>query len=186
MNALFEAAREVCDFMDSRRWKFCIIGGLAVQQWGEPRATLDADMTLLTGFGGEERYAESLLSAFSSRIPDGFAFAMANRVLLLKASNGRDVDIAFGALPFEEEMIRRARRQAFAPGLALPCCSPEDLFVMKSFASRPRDWLDAESIVVRQDRLDVSYILKQLELLCELKESPEILERAKRILAGER
>lgn len=184
MNALFEAAREVCDFMDSRRWDFCIIGGLAVQRWGEPRATLDADITLLTGYGDEERYARALLSAFTSRISDGLAFALNNRVLLLKASNGKDVDISFGALPFEEEMIRRANRQEFAPGLALPCCSPEDLFVMKAFASRPRDWLDAESIVVRQSRLDSSYILKQLEILCELKESPEIIEKARRVLVG--
>jgi hypothetical protein len=39
MNALFEAAKEVADFMKARRWKFCVIGGLAVQRWGEPRLT---------------------------------------------------------------------------------------------------------------------------------------------------
>ncbi len=49
MNALFTAAKEVCDFMQARRWKFCVIGGLAVHRWGEPRLTQDADLTLLTG-----------------------------------------------------------------------------------------------------------------------------------------
>jgi len=34
MNAIFAAAKEVCDFMKKRRWKFCVIGGLAVQRWG--------------------------------------------------------------------------------------------------------------------------------------------------------
>lgn len=28
MNAIFIAAKEVCDFMKARRWKFCVIGGL--------------------------------------------------------------------------------------------------------------------------------------------------------------
>ena len=44
MNGLFETAREVSDFMTERGWKFCLIGGLAVQHWGEPRTTLDADL----------------------------------------------------------------------------------------------------------------------------------------------
>jgi hypothetical protein len=182
VNALFAAAKEVCGFMKARRWTFCVIGGLAVQRWGEPRATLDADLTLLTGFGEEDRYVTTLLEAFESRIRDGRQFALTRRVLLLKASNGKPLDISLGALPFEVSMMRRAVQVAFCPGLKLPCCTAEDLFVMKAFASRPRDWLDAESIVVRQGRLDRHYILEQLRALCDLKEAPEIVERAKLLL----
>ncbi|MDD3544925.1 MAG: hypothetical protein PHG96_06150 [Kiritimatiellae bacterium] len=186
MNALFAAAKEVCDFMKARRWKFCIIGGLAVQRWGEPRATLDADLTLLTGFGDEDRYVTVLLDAFDSRIEDGLNFALTRRVLLLKASNGKQIDISLGALPFEASMMRRAVHVEFCPGLTLPCCTAEDLFVMKAFASRPKDWLDAESIVTRQGSLNRRYILEQLCALCELKETPEIVERAQRLLARKR
>lgn len=182
MNALFEAAKEVCEFMAGRRWEFCIIGGLAVQRWGEPRTTLDADMILLTGWGEEERYVTVILDRFASRVPDGHAFALARRVLLIRASNGKDVDIALGALPFEHSMVRRAAPVEFAPGLILPCCTAEDLFIMKAFAARPRDWLDAESIVIRQAHLDNGYILEHLTNLCELKEAPDILERATRLL----
>ncbi len=117
-----------------------------------------------------------------SRIADAHNFAMTQRVLLLEASNGRPVDIALGALPFEAEMVRRAVPVEFAPGIVLPCCTAEDLFVMKAFAGRPRDWLDVESIVTRQERLDREYILTRLSDLCKLKESPDILERAKRLL----
>ena len=183
VNAIFEAAKEVAVFMQARHWRFCVIGGLAVQRWGEPRATLAADMTLLTRLGGEERYATPLLEAFRSRIPDALSFALARRVLLLKASNGKDVDICFGALPFEEEMIRRAIQFEFAPGLILPCCTAEDLFVMEAFASRSRDWLDAESVVTRQEHVDTDYLLQQLNTLRDLKEAPEIAERAQRILS---
>ncbi len=183
MNALFAAAKEVCDFMQARRWKFCVIGGLAVQRWGEPRATLDADLTLLAEFGEEDRYVTALLDAFESRIANGLQFALTRRVVLLKASNEKSIDVSLGALPFELSMMRRAVQVEFCRGLILPCCTAEDLFVMKAFASRTKDWLDAESIVVRQGHLNSRYILEQLRALCELKETPEIVERAKRLLA---
>jgi hypothetical protein len=32
MNAVLEAAREVQEFIAARHWKFCFIGGLAVQK----------------------------------------------------------------------------------------------------------------------------------------------------------
>jgi len=182
MTGLFEAVQEVGAFMTEREWAFCIIGGLAVQRWGEPRTTMDADMTLLTGWGEEEPYVTAVLERFESRISDGHAFALSRRVLLIRASNGRDVDIALGALPFEVEMVRRAAPVEFAPGLVLPCCTAEDLFIMKAFAARPRDWLDAESVVVRQTHLDKGYILGHLSDLCDLKEAPDSLERAKCLL----
>lgn len=186
MNALFEAGAEVGAFIAEREWSFCIIGGVAVARWGEPRATLDIDITLLTGWGEEDTYVRALLERFPSRIPDAHEFALNRRVLLIRASNGRDVDIVLGALPFEAEMVRRAIPVAFAPGVVLPCCTAEDLFVMKAFADRRRDWLDAESIIIRQPELDKGYILKHLAELCEVKEAPDIYERAKRLLEVKR
>jgi hypothetical protein len=47
---------------------------------------------------------------------------------------------------------------------------------MKAFASRPRDWIDVEGIIVRQTgKLDWTYIDQELRPLAELKEAPEIL-----------
>ena len=187
MNALFEAAKEVTDFMKARRWKFCIIGGLAIQRWGEPRLTRDADLTLLTGFGEEERFASVLLETFRGRRPDTLEFALMNRVLLISASNGKDVDVSFGALNFEISMLKRATSFEFATGTVLPTCSAEDLFVMKAFAGRPQDWMDARGIVVRQGGLlNRSYILRHLAQLCELKETPEIVEQARQILESKK
>ena len=55
-NRLLDAAREIQGFCQSRHWRFCFIGGIAVQHWGEARLTRDADLTVFTGFGGEEGY----------------------------------------------------------------------------------------------------------------------------------
>lgn len=100
MKAVFSAAVEIQAFCLMKRYRFCFIGGLAVARWGEPRFTEDADLTLMTGWGGEVPYVETLLSAFESRIPDARPFALENRVLLLRAGNGVALDIALGALPF--------------------------------------------------------------------------------------
>ena len=185
MNALFVAANEVCAFMASRSWKYCLIGGLAVQRWGETRTTQDADLTLLTGYGQEEHFASDLLSHFRGRLQNALEFSLTNRVLLIRASNGKDVDISFGALGFEIDMIERATPFEFAPGIILPTCSAEDLFVMKAFASRPQDWIDARGIAIRQGMsLNQSYIFKHLSVLVSLKEAPEIVDQARRLLGG--
>lgn len=187
MNALFEAAREVCDFLSARRWKYCVIGGLAVQRWGEPRNTQDVDFTLLTELGKEEPFALSLLEHFEARVPEALSFALQNRVLLLRAKNGIGVDVSFGVLNFEQSMMRRASLFEFGPGYTFPTCSAEDLFIMKAFAGRPHDWIDAQRIVIRQKGiLNQRYILKHLTLLCELKEQPEIVEQARRTLRSVR
>jgi hypothetical protein len=181
MNALFVAAKEVADFIQARGWKFCVIGGLAVQRWGEVRTTLDADLTLITGFGDEERFVDALLAKFVPRVPDARERGLQQRVLLIRASNGKAVDISLGAFPFECGMVRRATPFAFADGVVLPTCSADDLFVMKIFAARPKDLHDAGTIAIRQ-RLNRAHILRELRPLCELKEAPELIEEARRIL----
>ena len=101
MNEVIRAAAALQAACEAERWNFCFIGGLAVQRWGEPRETVDVDLTLLTGFRDEGRFAEALIARFEPRIPDPLAFALTNRVLLLRAPSGVGLDIAFGGLPFE-------------------------------------------------------------------------------------
>lgn len=183
MNLLFEAAADIGRFFDSKGWRYCIIGGLAIQRWGEPRSTLDVDLTLLTQFGNEQEYIDAILANYESRVADAPAFALRNRILLIKAKNGKDVDVALGGLPFEEEMIARAAPFKFANGVTLTTCSAEDLFIMKIFAGRPKDIGDAEGIAVRQ-KLDSAYIIRHLEFLLEAKGAPEMMGIARKLLRG--
>jgi hypothetical protein len=184
MNGILTAAMEVSAFLAERGWQHCVIGGLAVQHWAEPRSTRDADMTLLADWGSEEAYARALTERFESRIANPPEFAARNRIILLRASNGTPVDIALGALPFEFDMVERAVQVDFADGSRLPCCAAEDLFIMKVFAARPRDWMDAENIATRQTSMDKDYILRQLTDLCEMQGRPDNLERAMKLLRG--
>ena len=76
MNDLIKMAAKVQAMFESQRWQFCFIGGIAIQKWGEPRVTRDMDITLLTGFGDEEKFIEVLLLHFIPRRPDAAAFAV--------------------------------------------------------------------------------------------------------------
>ena len=171
MNPLSEAAAEIQSFCQERGWPSTVIGGFAVQRWGEPRQTRDVDVALLTGFGPEAKVIDALLAAFASRRPDARDFAIAHRVVLIQASNGIPLDISLAALPFEERVIERSSPYAFAGPVPVITCSAEDLIVLKAFADRPQDWLDIQGILIRQgSTLDRRLIISELTPLLELKE----------------
>jgi hypothetical protein len=179
MNAIIGAAAELQAVCLAEQWRFCFIGGLAVQRWGEPRETVD--LTLLTGFGGEAPFVTRLLDRFEPRIPDAATFAQHTRVLLLRATSGVGLDVALGGLPFEEEAVARSSMFTFPPAVPLRTCSAEDLLVLKAFANRPKDWLDVDGVIIRQGgTLEWDYVQRHLAPLVELKEEPDILDRLSR------
>jgi hypothetical protein len=183
VNPLFAAALAVQTFCRARQWRFCFIGALAVQRWGEPRLTLDVDVTLLTGLGAEAAFVDGLLEHFAGRIPDAREFALRHRVLLIESTAAIPIDVALGAMPFEERAVARASDFLIQEGVVLTTCSAEDLIVFKAFAGREKDWLDIEGIVTRQgDRLDEALIWTEVEPLLELKDAPEAVERLRSTL----
>lgn len=175
MNAVWSAAREVIDWLDERDTPCCLIGGLAVLRWGEPRFTRDVDLTVLAPFGEEAAVVDLCLAKFAARIPDAREFALTRRILLLKTSNGVPVDIALGAIDFEIESIERATPYEFESGVVVRTCSAEDLIVHKSVAARSQDLLDIKGVVNRQfENLDVALIRRWLGIFGDLKEDPDI------------
>jgi hypothetical protein len=186
MNQVIAAALEIEAFCKEMGFRHCIIGGVALHRWGEPRQTKDVDLTVLTGFGREEPVVDSFLKRFNPRRADAREFALVNRVMLLRAENGVGLDVALGALPFEQAAIARATPFVLPDKSLITTCSAEDLIVHKAFADRPQDWVDVRMVVVRQGaRLNVSQILSSLHPLVEIKEAPEILDRLRTLLRDE-
>jgi hypothetical protein len=182
MKSLFLAAAELDTLLVKQGWRYCFIGGIALQRWGQPRLTNDVDVTLLTGFGNEAAYVDVLLKQYRARIPNGRDFALEHRTLLLQSQDGIPIDVALGGIEFEERVVSRATRYEFLPGVSLLTCSAEDLLVLKAFADRPRDWGDVETIITRQQtQLDWRYILEQLEPLCHAKGAPEIADHVRQL-----
>lgn len=157
---------------------FCVIGGVALQRWGEPRFTADADLSVLVEPGQERNVAERLLQRLEARIDDPLGFALRTRVLLLRSEQGVGIDLVLAGLPFEARVIERASDWDLGEGRILRTCSAEDLLVMKAFAARDKDWADVTSILERQGgKLNLELVREELRPLVEAKEEPDILEQ---------
>jgi hypothetical protein len=184
-NRLLDAALEIQQFCEDRRWNFCFIGGIAVQHWGEARLTRDADLTIFTGIGDDVRYVDELLARFRSRLPDARQFALDHRVLLLWASNDIPLDVTLGALPFEEKAASSSRAEEIVTGVRLRLVRPGSLVVFKVFANRPQDWLDIEGILVKSaSAIDWNEVRADLTELLHLQGDLSPLERLDSLLAA--
>jgi hypothetical protein len=182
MNAQEAAAWELDQFFRALGLPYAIIGGMAVQWWGEPRATRDVDLTVMTPLDQpSSTFILQVLGRFPGRIENAEEFARRNRVILITASNGCPVDISMGLPGYEEEVMQRTTEFELEPGKAIRICSAEDLIIHKAIAGRPQDVRDIEGIVYRQRQaLDVTTIRRWLRAFAELLDNPEIIERFER------
>lgn len=176
VSQLVSAAAAVLSVLDGAGIPACLIGGLVIPRWGQPRATTDADFSVLAPYGQERPVIDLLLAAFRARRPDAGAFALAHRVLLLASADGVGIDIALAAFPFELDAIERASPWEIAPGVLVRTCSAEHLVVYKLVAARPQDLVDMAGIVRRQGvRLNVEFVRRWGREFAELKEDPDLL-----------
>lgn len=184
VNELYGAAQDVQRFLNEEGWSHCLVGGVAVIRWGNPRQTTDFDLCVFAGWEDPEPVIASLCSRYLTRGKNAEEFARRNRVLLLTSKpGGVTFDVSLGALPFEEEMISRASNFQYAPSISLRTCSAEDLVVMKCFAGRDIDRHDVRGILARQrGKLDTAYIRRWLGEIQEGLDRSDPLETFERML----
>jgi hypothetical protein len=181
MNQREGAAWEMHCFFNHLGVQYVIIGGLAVQHWGEPRFTQDVDLTVTAPPTGLAEFVQKIVDRFPSRVEDAITFARRNRVVLVRAGNGCPVDISLALPGYEDEVMRRAVDYELEPGKVVNLCSAEDLIIHKAVAGRPQDVRDIEGIVYRQrDALDVSYIRRWLRDFADVLANPEIPQHFER------
>lgn len=178
MLPIYEAAWEMHQYFTRRRIPYVIIGGVAVQKWGRPRLTKDVDLTISVPLEQTEKFITHIEKNFKSRVPDLKTFARQNRVVLLYARNGREIDISLALPGYEDLLMQRAQPFKLASRKILRVCSPEDLIIHKAVAGRPQDLSDLQGIVFRQaTMLDCDYIRHWLSEFSLLLESDEIIHR---------
>jgi hypothetical protein len=177
VNPLFEAAWEMHQFLTAVGFPYAIIGGLALQHWGEPRFTANVDITVAVPADATDEFLQQATSRFTPRITDAVRFARDNRVLLVTASNGCPVDICLAAPGYEDHVMQRAVLCELQRGMETRVCSAEDLVVHKLVAGRPRDLEDARSVIARQrDRLDTGYVRRWLAEFAAASDQPDLPE----------
>jgi hypothetical protein len=181
MNPQIKAALAVHEFFCERlKLNYAVIGGIALQFWGEPRFTHDLDVTVQDKLDLPE-LVRLTTEAFGSRVPDPNRFARETRMLLLRVADV-DVDVAVALRGYEDSLFARVRSIEVEPGKRLNICSAEDLIIHKALAGRPQDLADVQSIVQRQGKkLDVRYMRRWLGEFSRTLSDPAILERFRQI-----
>ena len=154
-----------------------VVGGLANIIWGAARLTVDIDLAVSVP---EEDVGELTMglreAGFIVLVPDPEEFVRRTRVLPVRNGDGIRADLIFALLPFEIRAIERAMPVDFA-GVAVPCCTAEDLIILKAVSTRGKDREDIRGIIDRRAaRLDRDYLLPILKELAALLERSDLEE----------
>lgn len=184
MKDLFREAERLQSVMESENIDYFFVGGLAVQVWGEPRLTLDIDLTVFTGLVEESKTVRLLLSHYEPRDMTHEAaeeFSRRSRMLLLRSAEKTDIDIMLGGIADISDELSRSSFELFADNISLRICSASTLVAMKTVAGRPQDIFDLESILIKQSDLDWDYINEYLGHISEYEDISDKVEKLARL-----
>ena len=166
--------KRLCREFDEYRIPYAIIGGVAVSIRSTPRYTKDVDAVVWVGEEGWIEFLSHITKrGLRVRADDPIRFARQNRLLLLTDEDGVHIDLSFGALPFEEQMIRNAEPIEVAEGCIASIATAEALVVMKAIAWRPKDKQDIREIVTINPSLDWDSVIESFTEYADLLETPE-------------
>lgn len=182
-NPLADSLRDLTVWLEAENIPQALIGGVAIALTAMPRVTEDIDVVI----SFDTDFLESFLKragsyGFAPRISDAADFARRRRIILLQhQSTGVNVDLSCGVLPFENEMIARARELVIG-SVRIKVASPEDLVITKAVAHRPRDIADIEAILNIEPNLDFDRIRFWVSQFAEALEMPELMEDLEKLL----
>ena len=104
---------EVTGVLDRLRVPYMLIGGLAVSLWGEPRSTLDVDVTIWVESENFEHTISEIGKLLNVLPKEPISFVRSTRVLPCMSSQQVKIDVIFAAL---EEERRSSGRSLYRPG----------------------------------------------------------------------
>ena len=175
MNPLERAVGSLARFLEERRVPYMVIGGIANLVWGEPRATLDVDASVLVEEPAWPKLIEELRKIFRIIPKHPLAFLQDTHVLPIETAEGIRIDLLWARLPYEHKAIARATMEDVA-NQRVRICRPEDLIIHKIISERPKDREDVRAIVRHQgSRLDRRYLNQEIGRLAKALDQPELL-----------
>jgi predicted nucleotidyltransferase len=145
--------------LDRAQIPYMIIGGQAVQLYGEPRMTRDIDLTLGLDSEGLDRVLRVCGACGLKPLPAAPAEFVRETMVLpaLEERTGIRVDFIFSFTDYERQAIGRSRPVELG-GVGVRFATVEDVVIHKLVAGRPRDLEDVRSIVVKNPGLDRGYV----------------------------
>ncbi len=150
--------------MSSAHVPYMIIGGQAVQVYGEPRMTKDIDVTVGLGLEGIGRVLAVCRNARLKPLADDVE-QFARDTMVIPAQDepsGIRVDFILSFSDYERQAIGRAT-EVMVGSTPVRFATLEDLVVHKLVAGRPRDIEDARIVMAKNPEFDRAYIERWLE-----------------------
>ena len=149
--------------LDRARIPYMVIGGQAVQLYGEPRMTRDIDLTLGLGSEGLDRVVEVCGRCGLKPLPATPAEFVRETMVLpaLDERTGIRVDFIFSVTEYERQAIGRSRSVEL-DGVSVRFATVEDVVIHKMVAGRPRDLDDVRGILAKNTELDRGYVERWL------------------------
>ena len=174
MTTLERAIGSLVRFLEERRIPYMLIGGIANLVWGEPRATLDVDASIMVEETAWPALIKDLRHAFRIIPPSPLKFLKELHVLPIETQDGTRIDLVWATLPYEHKAIARATMEDIA-GHRARVCRPEDLIIHKIISERPKDREDVRAIVRQQGpRLDRRYLTHMVHTLATALDRPDL------------
>jgi predicted nucleotidyltransferase len=169
---LKSALQQAVHTLEEHKYRYAVIGGVALAQWGVARYTYDVDLKVLVPNLDFDGVRANLRSAFPIRAR---AHVPENPYIVAVSIDGVIVDFLLTLPGYEEQIIERAVQRDLG-GWTTWICSAEDLIIQKASAGRGKDWPDIEALLIEQyGKLDYAYIEDWLQQFAEALENPELL-----------
>lgn len=162
--------------------RYALVGGLAVGAWGVSRSTRDVDLyvELPTVKRGALKRA---LEARQFHVPAMEHELQQFGVFRSRSAEGVFVDVFDAVGPLGEALLSR-RRELHVFGRSIWVTTPEDLFVLKAFSDRTRDFEDLVSLAhVPGLSLDLAYVEDWARQLDQSVGGNDVSERVRTALA---
>ncbi|MFZ2411642.1 MAG: nucleotidyl transferase AbiEii/AbiGii toxin family protein [Candidatus Methanoperedens sp.] len=178
MNKFEDALKDVQAFLKKQDVQYMIIGGIGNLVWGEPRLTVDIDITVQVSDVKERDFIKEVGSRFRILVDNPEDFVKKTRVLPIEISENVKGDIIFAGLDYEKKAIERAVEVEVSKNNRVRVCTAEDLIIHKALSEREKDWQDIEGILLRRGSLlDKKYILNWLSQFVSALDKPGIQKR---------
>jgi nucleotidyltransferase AbiEii toxin of type IV toxin-antitoxin system len=184
---LLAALADLAKWLAETRIPAVIIGGVAASVLGRPRLTRDIDALAILP---EDAWSQAVDAAarygIVPRLADALAFARRSRVLLLRHTvSAIDLDVTFGALPFEQSTVERSALHTVG-GVLVRLPRVEDLLVMKAVARRPKDLDDIRGLLDAHPEANVAEVRTWVREFATAASMPDMLQGFDDLLAERR
>lgn len=174
LTQLERAVINIAGFLRREKIPYMIIGGIANLFWGEPRTTLDIDITIKVKDSDIPRFISKIKDRFPILVSEPKKFIEETRVLPVKVE-GLTADFIFATLAYEERAISRAVFREI-DRKKVRICSIEDLIIHKIISERPKDREDVRKILAKQKKIiNRRYLDPKIRELSRSLDRPEIM-----------